>query len=218
MRQVRPAPPGAVLRTHRHGAGPRAAGRPGRGHCDRRGRDADRPRRIAVRHPGVDRRGRRRARGAGSGVAAGAGRHRRDAGRPDPWRRARPWRRPVGAHRPDRGGDRTGRGRVRAARHALVVRAPPGRVQGGAVAMLAGAAMEAAMQTAAPAREPRSSRWRSSSTTCGHWPATGARPRPHATLVHGGRRTAVARAEITDADGRGIAVASGSAIAERAGS
>jgi acyl-coenzyme A thioesterase PaaI-like protein len=36
------------------------------------------------------------------------------------------------------------------------------------------------------------------------------------TLVHGGRRTAVARAEITDADGRGIAVASGSAIAERA--
>jgi uncharacterized protein (TIGR00369 family) len=92
---------------------------------------------------------------------------------------------------------------------------PPGRVQGGAVAMLAGAAMEAAMQTAAPARgrfvpleiklnylRPLASDGRDAAA--------------HATLVHGGRRTAVARAEITDADGRGIAVASGSAIAERA--
>jgi uncharacterized protein (TIGR00369 family) len=36
-----------------------------------------------------------------------------------------------------------------------------------------------------------------------------------ATLVHGGRRTAVARAEVSDADGRTIAVASGSAFAQR---
>jgi acyl-coenzyme A thioesterase PaaI-like protein len=34
--------------------------------------------------------------------------------------------------------------------------------------------------------------------------------------VHGGRRTAVARADVVDADGRPIAVASGSAIAEGA--
>jgi acyl-coenzyme A thioesterase PaaI-like protein len=34
--------------------------------------------------------------------------------------------------------------------------------------------------------------------------------------VHAGRRTAVARADVVDADRRGIAVASGSAIAEGA--
>jgi uncharacterized protein (TIGR00369 family) len=92
---------------------------------------------------------------------------------------------------------------------------PPGRVQGGAVAMLAGAAMEAAMQTAAPAR----SRFVPLEIKLNYLrplASDGREAVAHATLVHGGRRTAVARAEITDADGRGIAVASGSAIAERA--
>jgi uncharacterized protein (TIGR00369 family) len=94
---------------------------------------------------------------------------------------------------------------------------PPGRVQGGAVAMLAGAAIDAAMQTAAPAQSrfvplelklnylrPLASDGREATT--------------HATLVHGGRRTAVARAEVADAEGRAIAVASGSGIAERVAS
>ena len=94
---------------------------------------------------------------------------------------------------------------------------PPGRVQGGAVAMLAGAAMEAAMQTAAPG----GSRFIPLEIKLNYLrplASDGREAAAHATLVHGGRRTAVARAEITDADGRGIAVASGSAIAERAGS
>lgn len=93
---------------------------------------------------------------------------------------------------------------------------PPGRAQGGTVAMLAGAAIDAAVQSAAP-------------PGAGFVPlelkvnylrplaSDGREARAHATLVHGGRRTAVARADVVDADGRGIAVASGSAIAEGAG-
>jgi uncharacterized protein (TIGR00369 family) len=92
---------------------------------------------------------------------------------------------------------------------------PPGRAQGGAVAMLAGAAIDAAVQSSAP-------------PGAGFVPlelkvnylrplaSDGREARAHATLVHGGRRTAVARADVVDADGRGIAVASGSAIAEGA--
>jgi uncharacterized protein (TIGR00369 family) len=90
---------------------------------------------------------------------------------------------------------------------------PPGRVQGGVVAMMAGAAMEAAMQTAAPA----GSRFVPLELKLNYLrPLTsdGREATAHATLVHGGRRTAVARAEVADAGGRAIAVASGSAIAE----
>jgi uncharacterized protein (TIGR00369 family) len=90
---------------------------------------------------------------------------------------------------------------------------PPGRVQGGAVAVLAGAAIDAAMQTAAPAR----SRFVSLELKLNYLrplASDGREATAHATLIHGGRRTAVARAEVTDADGRAIAVASGSAIAE----
>lgn len=90
---------------------------------------------------------------------------------------------------------------------------PPGRVQGGAVAMLAGAAIEAVMQAAAPA----GSRFTPLELKVNYLrplASDGREARAHATLVHGGRRTAVARAEVTDADGRPIAVASGSAIAE----
>jgi uncharacterized protein (TIGR00369 family) len=91
---------------------------------------------------------------------------------------------------------------------------PPGRVQGGAVAMLAGAAIDAAMQTAAPAQ----SRFAPLELKLNYLrplASDGREATAHATLVHGGRRTAVARAEVADADGRAIAVASGSAIAER---
>jgi uncharacterized protein (TIGR00369 family) len=89
---------------------------------------------------------------------------------------------------------------------------PPGRAQGGAVAMLAGAAIDAAMQTAAldGARfvplELKVNYLRPLASD-------GRDARAEATLVHGGRRTAVARADVADADGRAIAVASGSALA-----
>jgi uncharacterized protein (TIGR00369 family) len=94
---------------------------------------------------------------------------------------------------------------------------PPGRVQGGVVAMLAGAAMDAAMQTAAPPE----SRFVSLELKLNYLrplASDGREATAHASLVHGGRRTAVARVEVTDADGRAIAVASGSAIAEALGS
>ena len=94
---------------------------------------------------------------------------------------------------------------------------PPGRVQGGAVAMLAGAAIDAAMQTAAPAQ----SRFVPLELKLNYLrplASDGREATAHATLVHGGRRTAVAHAEVADTDGRAIAVASGSGIAERAAS
>ena len=90
---------------------------------------------------------------------------------------------------------------------------PPGRVQGGAVTVLAGAAIDAVMQTAAPAH----SRFAPLELKLNYLrplASDGREATAHATLVHGGRRTAVARADVTDADGRAIAVASGSAIAQ----
>jgi uncharacterized protein (TIGR00369 family) len=90
---------------------------------------------------------------------------------------------------------------------------PPGRAQGGAVAMLAGAAMEAAMQTGAP----DGARFVPLELKLNYLRplvSDGRDARAQATVVHGGRRTAVAQAEVTDADGRAIAVASGSALAE----
>lgn len=90
---------------------------------------------------------------------------------------------------------------------------PPGRVQGGAVAMLAGAALDAAMQTAAPAGN-RFVPMELKLNYLRPLASDGRTATARATLVHGGRRTAVARAEVADADGRAIAVASGSAIAE----
>jgi uncharacterized protein (TIGR00369 family) len=90
---------------------------------------------------------------------------------------------------------------------------PPGRVQGGAVAMLAGAAIDAAMQTAAPAAS-RFVPLELKLNFLRPLASDGREATAHATLVHSGRRTAVARADVADADGRAIAVASGSAIAE----
>jgi uncharacterized protein (TIGR00369 family) len=88
---------------------------------------------------------------------------------------------------------------------------PPGRVQGGMVALLAEAAMEAALQTQAPP-----------TTTYGPvdlkinylrpLASDGREARADARAVHAGRRIAVASAEVTDADGRPIAVATGSGL------
>jgi uncharacterized protein (TIGR00369 family) len=90
---------------------------------------------------------------------------------------------------------------------------PPGRVQGGAVAILAGAAIDAAMQSAAPAGH-RFTAVELKLNYLRPLASDGREATAHATLVHAGRKTAVARAEVADADGRAIAVASGSAIAE----
>jgi uncharacterized protein (TIGR00369 family) len=142
---------------------------------------------------------------------------------PDPARGPDPWERPA----PEAGltqltglrrtavGDGTAAFALPATR--WLCAPPPGRAQGGAVAMLAGAAMEAAMQTAAPpgARfvplELKVNYLRPLASD-------GREACARATLIHGGRRTAVARAEVADADGRAIAVASGSALAALPGS
>ena len=93
---------------------------------------------------------------------------------------------------------------------------PPGRAQGGAVAMLAGAAIDAAVQTSAPPGA-RFAPLELKVNYLRPLASDGREARAHAPLAHGGRRTAVARADVADADGRGIAVASGSAISESAG-
>ncbi len=87
----------------------------------------------------------------------------------------------------------------------------PGRVQGGGVALLAEAALSTAIQTKLPA-------------TVALAPidlkvnylrplvADGRIATARGTVVHAGRRIAVANAEVKDADGRPIAVATGSAM------
>jgi uncharacterized protein (TIGR00369 family) len=92
---------------------------------------------------------------------------------------------------------------------------PPGRAQGGAVAMLAGAAIAAAVQTSAPPGA-RFAPLELKLNYLRPLASDGREARARATLVHGGRRVAVARADVSDADGRAIAVASGSAIADGA--
>ncbi len=91
---------------------------------------------------------------------------------------------------------------------------PPGRVQGGAVAMLAEAAMTAAARTTAATDtslmpiELKLNYLRPLS-------ADGREARAHAHVVNAGRTFVVAHAEVRDADDRLIAVASGSAMAGR---
>jgi len=88
---------------------------------------------------------------------------------------------------------------------------PPGRVQGGAIALLAEAALSAAIQTTLPARtalapidlkvnylRPLSSDGREATA--------------RGTVMHAGRRIAVAHAGVHDADGKQIALATGSAM------
>lgn len=89
---------------------------------------------------------------------------------------------------------------------------PPGRVQGGAVAMLADAAISAAISSAAP----EGVRFRAVEIKLNYvrpLASDGRTARADARLVHGGRRTAVGEARVHDADGRLIALATGSAVA-----
>jgi uncharacterized protein (TIGR00369 family) len=86
-----------------------------------------------------------------------------------------------------------------------------GRVQGGAVAMLAETALSAAIQTRMPAGtaiapvDLKVNYLRPLS-------ADGRLAHARGRVVHSGRRIAVAGAEVVDADGRAIAVATGSAM------
>ncbi|HWE11233.1 MAG TPA: PaaI family thioesterase [Solirubrobacteraceae bacterium] len=89
---------------------------------------------------------------------------------------------------------------------------PPGRVQGGAVATLADAAITAAIKTV----EPSTARLEAVELKLNYLrplASDGRDARAHGRLIHGGRRTAVASAEVVDADGRMIAVVTGSAVA-----
>ncbi len=89
---------------------------------------------------------------------------------------------------------------------------PPGRVQGGAVATLADAAVTAAIQTA----EPAATRFAGVELKLNYLrplASDGRDVHAHGRLIHCGRRIAVASAEVVDADGRLIAVATGSAVA-----
>jgi uncharacterized protein (TIGR00369 family) len=86
-----------------------------------------------------------------------------------------------------------------------------GRVQGGAVALLAEAALSGAIQTTMPAGtaaapvDLKVNYLRPLS-------ADGRRAVAHGRIVHGGRRIAVANTELFDADGKAVAVATGSAM------
>jgi uncharacterized protein (TIGR00369 family) len=89
---------------------------------------------------------------------------------------------------------------------------PPGRVQGGAVATLADAAVTAAIQSV----EPSAGRFMPVELKLNYLrplASDGREARAHGRLIHGGRRTAVASAEVVDADGRMVAMATGSAVA-----
>jgi uncharacterized protein (TIGR00369 family) len=88
---------------------------------------------------------------------------------------------------------------------------PPGRVQGGVVATLADAAIAGAIRTTLPPGtsftpvELKLNYLRPLATD-------GREARAQARLLHAGRRIAVGRADVVDADGRAIAVASGSGL------
>jgi uncharacterized protein (TIGR00369 family) len=88
---------------------------------------------------------------------------------------------------------------------------PPGRAQGGTVALLAGAAITGAILTTPPGADFAPVELKLNYLR--PLASDGRLARAHARLIHAGRRMAVAGAEVTDADGRAIAVASGSAFA-----
>jgi uncharacterized protein (TIGR00369 family) len=141
-------------------------------------------------------------------------------GSPDPWERPAPaWapgddapaplERLTGLHAVTAGG---GEATYALAATGWLCAPPPGRVQGGAVAMLAEAALTAAART-------------STAPGTTFWPielklnylrplaADGRDAHAHARVVNAGRRFVVAGAEVRDADDRLIAVASGSVMA-----
>jgi uncharacterized protein (TIGR00369 family) len=87
----------------------------------------------------------------------------------------------------------------------------PGRVQGGAVALLAETALSAAIQT----RLPAGTAFAPVDLKVNYLrplAADGRLARAVGRVVHSGRRIAVAGAEVFDADGKAIAVATGSAM------
>lgn len=88
---------------------------------------------------------------------------------------------------------------------------PPGRVQGGGVALLAEAALTAAIQTTVPAATalaPIDLKINYLRPLA----ADGRVATAHGEVIHAGRRIAVGNSEVLDADGRRIAVATGSAM------
>ncbi|HWE34568.1 MAG TPA: PaaI family thioesterase [Solirubrobacteraceae bacterium] len=88
---------------------------------------------------------------------------------------------------------------------------PPGRLQGGAVALLAETAVSAAIQTMLPAGtalapvDLKVNYLRPAASD-------GRELLAHGIVIHRGRRTAVATSEVVDTDGRRIAIATGSAM------
>jgi uncharacterized protein (TIGR00369 family) len=89
---------------------------------------------------------------------------------------------------------------------------PPGRVQGGAVAMLAEAAMTAAARTSTPP----GAAFRTAELKLNYrrpLAADGREASAHARVLNAGRRFILAGAEVRDADERLIAMASGSVMA-----
>jgi uncharacterized protein (TIGR00369 family) len=88
---------------------------------------------------------------------------------------------------------------------------PPGRAQGGVVAMLADAALTAAIQTTVPP-DVTAELADLKVNYLRPMPTDGRIALARATAIHSGRRIAVAGAEVTDADGRSIAVATGSSV------
>jgi len=88
---------------------------------------------------------------------------------------------------------------------------PPGRVQGGAVALLAEAALNSAIQGTLPAGTalaPIDLKVNYVRPLA----ADGRLATASGQLVHAGRRIAVAHAQVSDADGRVVALATGSAV------
>jgi uncharacterized protein (TIGR00369 family) len=85
------------------------------------------------------------------------------------------------------------------------------RVQGGAVAMLAEAALSGAIQTTLPAGTALAP-VDLKVNYLRPLPADGRRALARGRVIHSGRRIAVANAEVLDADGKPVAVATGSAM------
>jgi uncharacterized protein (TIGR00369 family) len=142
------------------------------------------------------------------------------SGSPDPWQRAAPAWEPGDEGAPPLGqltGLRAELTQAGEATYALpatgwLCAPPPGRVQGGAVAILAEAAMTAAARTAATP-DTQFSPVELKLNYLRPLAADGREARARAHVVNAGRRFVVTGAEVRDADGRLIAVASGSAMA-----
>ena len=89
--------------------------------------------------------------------------------------------------------------------------APPGRVQGGAIALLADAALSTAIQTTLPARTALSP-IDLKVNYLRPLASDGREATARGTVYHAGRRIAVAHAAVHDADGKRVALATGSAM------